>query len=120
MAQGFWESTTEPKRNFRYKVSIGGLAAVSSTGATAQAWYAKKATKPSFTVGEVKANFIDKTFYYPGRVEWNTVEVVFYDPVNPNAVKNIFQCRKKNRPVIRRDKIQEALHNCCTMHGSMA
>ena len=91
MAQGFWEPTTEPKRNFRYKVSIGGLAAVSSTGATAQAWYAKKATKPSFTVGEVKANFIDKTFYYPGRVEWNTVEIVFYDPVNPNAVNHLAQ-----------------------------
>ncbi len=87
---GFWESTTEPKRNFRYKVTITGLGQVMQ-GTSTQAWYAKKATKPSFTVGEVKANFIDKTFYYPGRVEWNTVEIVFYDPVQPNAVNHLAQ-----------------------------
>ncbi len=85
----FWEKTTEPKRNFRYRVEIEGLGKVGT--ADDQAWYAKKVTKPSFTVGEVKANFLDKTFYYPGRVEWNTVEVTFYDPGSPNVVNHLAQ-----------------------------
>ena len=87
----FWSEKTEPKRNFRYKIVIEGINSVSNENAGDQAWYAKKATKPSFTVGEVKANFLDKTFYYPGRVEWNTVEVTFYDPNNPNVVNHLAQ-----------------------------
>ncbi len=87
----FWNTTTEPKRNFRYRVEIEGFEKVSNENANEKLWFAKKATKPSFTVGEVKANFVDKTFYYPGRVEWNTVEIVFYDPNNPNVVNHLAQ-----------------------------
>ncbi len=85
---GFWDKRSEPKRNFRYKVSIEGFGKVAGDSAI-NLWMAKKVTKPSFTVGEVKANFIDKTFYYPGRVEWNTVEFTLFDPVNPNVVNRL-------------------------------
>tara|TARA_R100001443_G_C3321793_1_gene170211 strand:- start:179 stop:877 length:699 start_codon:yes stop_codon:yes gene_type:complete len=90
---GFWESGTEPKRNFRYKVSIEAFKEVAKDPNTASKnlWFAKKVTKPSFTVGEVKANFVDKTFYYPGRVEWNTCEFTLYDPADPNVVNRMAQ-----------------------------
>ena len=87
----FWSTATEPKRNFRYKVTIAGFGGVLDDTSYDNIWFAKKATKPSFTVGEVKANFLDKTFYYPGRVEWNSCEITFYDPNNPNAVNVLAQ-----------------------------
>ncbi len=77
----FWTSTAlEPKRQFRFRLTI------TSVSDEAAIWYAKKVTVPSFTVGEIKHSFVDKTFYYPGRVEWNSIEATLVDPVNPDAV----------------------------------
>ena len=76
----FWTSTAlEPKRQFRFRLTITSVD-------QAAIWFAKKVTVPAFTVGEVKHSFVDKTFYYPGRVEWNTIEATLVDPVNPDAV----------------------------------
>ena len=76
----FWTSTAlEPKRQFRFRLTITAVD-------QAAIWFAKKVTVPAFTVGEVKHSFVDKTFYYPGRVEWNTIEATLVDPVNPDAV----------------------------------
>ena len=94
---GWWDERSEPKRNFRYRVEIEGFGAVSGYDTqgdpivSPKLWMAKKVTKPSFSVGEVKANFVDKTFYYPGRVEWNTCEVTLFDPVSPNVVNHFAQ-----------------------------
>ena len=77
----FWTSTAlEPKRQFRFRLTI------TAVDGDAAIWFAKKVTVPSFTVGEVKHSFVDKTFYYPGRVEWNTIEATLVDPVSPDAV----------------------------------
>jgi len=77
----FWTSTAlEPKRQFRFRLTI------TAVDGEAAIWFAKKVTVPAFTVGEVKHSFVDKTFYYPGRVEWNTIEATLVDPVNPDAV----------------------------------
>ena len=79
----FWTDHTgqDPKRQFRFIVIIGNM----PDGAT---WYAKKATKPSFSVTEAKHSFLNHNFYYPGRVEWNEVDVTLVDPVSPDAVAN--------------------------------
>ena len=80
----FWTSTAlEPKRQYRFRLTI---TAVGGNGVSNAIWYAKKVGIPSFTVGEIKHSFVDKTFYYPGRVEWNTIEATLVDPVNPDAV----------------------------------
>jgi hypothetical protein len=77
----FWTSTAlEPKRQFRFRLTI------TAVDGQAAIWYAKKVTVPAFSVGEIKHSFVDKTFYYPGRVEWNTIEATLVDPVNPDAV----------------------------------
>ena len=80
----FWTSTaTEPKRQYRFRLTIS---AVGGAGNVSNAiWYAKKVTIPQFTVGEIKHSFVDKTFYFPGRVEWNTIEAPLVDPANPDA-----------------------------------
>ena len=77
----FWtETSLEPKRQYRFRLTIEK---VSGSNAI---WYAKKVTIPAFTVGEIKHSFVDKTFFFPGRVEWNAVECTLVDPVNPDAV----------------------------------
>jgi ribosomal protein S16 len=77
----FWTANgRDPKRNFRFRVQIEGLA--TAQGITvANLWYAKKAGKPNFTVTESKHSYLNHTYYWPGRVEWQTVTITFVDPV---------------------------------------
>jgi hypothetical protein len=79
----FWSSgLVEPKRQFRFTVTIAGMA----DGAQ---FYARSATKPTFSVTQSEHKFLNHTFYYPGKVEWNTVTISMVDPVSPDATGNI-------------------------------
>ena len=77
----FWNDTTaqDPKRNFRFKVGIAGLHGTDQT----ILWYAKKVSKPNFTVTESKHAYLNHTFYWPGRVEWQPITLTLVDPVEP-------------------------------------
>ncbi len=87
---GFWSSTAqEPKRQFRFKVEFAATTQSDSGKALHEIgviWFAKKATLPQYTMTEVTHKFLDKNFYFPGRIEYNTVELVLVDPVSPDAV----------------------------------
>ncbi len=77
----FWTSPNrDPKRNFRFTVSIS-----SESFEGGAIWYAKSATKPKFTVTSTEHKYINHTFHYPGRVEWENVTITIVDPVDPNA-----------------------------------
>tara|TARA_R100001015_G_C4633686_1_gene199006 strand:- start:2284 stop:2898 length:615 start_codon:yes stop_codon:yes gene_type:complete len=67
----------DPKRNFRFQVTFTGL----STG---RVWFAKKVGKPNFTITESTHDFFNHKFYYPGRVEWQPIQLTLVDPVDPN------------------------------------
>ena len=91
----FWneELARDPKRNFRFKIRIGGL-----QGQQTLVWWAKKVGKPNFTVSEGKHSFLNHTYYWPGRVEWQPITMTLVDPVditpNEGTVKrlnNLFQ-----------------------------
>jgi len=77
----FWTDATlqDPKRKFRFTVQLLAY----EGGAQ---WYAKTATKPTITVSETSHVFLNHTFYYPGKVEWNAIDVTLVDPVGPDAV----------------------------------
>lgn len=78
----FWSSgETEPKRNYRWKVSIDGF------GGNNILWWAKTVTVPSFDVSEVEHNHFDNKYYYPGRVSWSEVTLTLVDPISPDAVQ---------------------------------
>lgn len=79
----FWTDSTgqDPKRQYRFLVTIGNL----PDGAQ---WFAKSAQKPSFEINHSEHAFLNHTFYYPGRVTWNTVDVTMVDPVSPDALAN--------------------------------
>jgi len=79
----FWSDTTNnvpaPKRNFRWLLYLGGI----------PSWLCKKVTKPAYSVTEVVHEYLNHKFYYPGRLEWQTIDVTLVDPVSPDAVTTI-------------------------------
>ena len=82
----FWNTpgNQDPKRNFRFKVLFTGIAANET-----HVWWAKKINKPNFTVAEGKHVYLGHTFYYPGKLEWQTISMTLVDPVTPGALKAI-------------------------------
>jgi hypothetical protein len=82
----FWtdELTSEPKRNYRFRVTIGG-AEKNSEATSAVIWWAKKCTKPAFTVGETTHKLLNHTFHFPSTVTWETVTITMVDPIAPSS-----------------------------------
>ena len=79
----FWSDSTvdvpAPKRNFRWLLYLGGI----------PSWICKKVTKPAYSVTEVVHEYLNHKFYYPGRLEWQTIDVTLVDPVSPDAVSTV-------------------------------
>jgi hypothetical protein len=84
----FWSiataGTKDPKRNFRFKVSISQVKEGSI-------WYAKTCDKPSFTIETTEHQYLNHTFYYPGAVKWQTVSLQLVDPADPDAAATVAQ-----------------------------
>ena len=79
----FWttEGATDPKRNFRFRVTIGGFGSNEGTGGNnSVVWWAKKVQKPNYSVAEVKHVFLGHTYYYPGKLEWQEITMTLVDP----------------------------------------
>ena len=83
----FWTTTPErdPKRNFRFQVLMTGIQGEDQPAV----WWAKKIAKPNFTVAESKHVYLGHTFYYPGKVEWQTISMTLVDPVDPGSLFRI-------------------------------
>lgn len=72
MADQFWHSPiTEPKRNFRFELTI--------TGENNLTWLVKTADKPKVNVSTTPHKYINHTFNYPGRVVWNPIAITLVD-----------------------------------------
>jgi len=90
--QGFWtESTTNPKRKYRFQVELNGGATVGTAMNTGVIWFAKTVNKPEVTVNTAEAQYLSHKFYYPGTVEWNEVSLTLIDPVSPDAAQATLQ-----------------------------
>lgn len=73
---GFWNDSEseDPKRNFRFELMING------DGNKILTYAVKKVSKPSFTIQESSHKWLNHTYYYPGRLEWNTITFSLVDP----------------------------------------
>ena len=72
----FWANiTSEPKRKYRFILALSGI----------DSWVITKVDRPSFNVTETEHTFYNHKFYYPGKVEWQTVNFSLVDPINPDA-----------------------------------
>lgn len=87
MAQNFWSSKDlEPKRQFRFIISL-------QPGVSGQElrFAAKTADRPSYTIGEQEHRFFNHTFYYPGRMNWNTVGMTLVDAIEPGSTELLYE-----------------------------
>ena len=78
-SQAFGEDAElkDPKRNFRFTVSITGIAAANGGPLI---WYANSVTKPTFTLTNTEHKYLNHTFYYPAMVTWNSIDLTMVDP----------------------------------------
>ena len=73
----------DPKRQFRFRIDFGGL------GDASFMWWAKSTDKPSFAINAAEHKYLNHTFYYPGSVTWEPVNMVLVDPVDPDMAASI-------------------------------
>jgi hypothetical protein len=78
----FWTNapSVDPKRSFRFNVTIEDLGML---------WMAKKADRPTFSLTEAKHDYLNHSFYWPARAEWNEVSVTLVDPVSPDIASSL-------------------------------
>ena len=90
----FWGQTldntsSDPKRKFRFKVSLGGLG-------DGVIWYAKTTSKPEMTISnDTTHKFLGHTFKFPGSVTWNDIEMTLVDPVSEDAATKLLELVEK-------------------------
>tara|TARA_Y100001938_G_C8022826_1_gene396282 strand:+ start:503 stop:1096 length:594 start_codon:yes stop_codon:yes gene_type:complete len=78
-SQSFKEDVNlkDPKRAFRFTVSITGIAAQNGGPLL---WYSKSVDKPTFTLSHTDHKYLNHTYYYPGNIEWNEITMKLVDP----------------------------------------
>ena len=79
----FWQDPSlEPKRQFKFILSIpGGLNAPQGI----KQFLIKKVKKPSWNTTETEHKFLNHSFWYPGRTQWDPIDVTVVDTVDPSA-----------------------------------
>ncbi len=81
MADTYWaDRSLVPKRQNRFILEMN----LGQTGQTVS-YLVKTSGRPSFSVTEAEHRFLSHKFYFPGVVEWETLDVTLVDPVSPNA-----------------------------------
>lgn len=76
----------EPKRKFRFIVSINGI----------DAFTCKTASRPQLTHGETVIDFINQKRYLSGKGTWAPITVTFYDPIVPSASQKVMEWMRLN------------------------
>jgi len=81
MAQNkIWsDPTLEPKRQFRWIFSFG------SASGRLPSYLCKTVNKPQWKIAEASHEFLNHTFYFPGKVTWETISVKIVDPLDLDA-----------------------------------
>jgi hypothetical protein len=82
----FWSAPgTEPKRNYRWIVLFG-----SGYGDLSNISYSlKKVNKPKLKIAPITHSYLNHKFNYPGRVEWEEVQMTFASTTTPDATQII-------------------------------
>ena len=81
----FWSvQGPEPKRQYRWVVTFA------SQNLQSGIQYAlKKVDKPKAKVGEITHKYLNHFFYYPGRLEWESIQMTFASISKPDATQLI-------------------------------
>lgn len=81
----FWANPgTEPKRIYRWVMRFN----INNKNQLDE-WLIKSVSRPTWNISETPHSFINHTFYYPGRVEYEPISVQLVDAITPNAAVNM-------------------------------
>jgi len=82
-----WASVNvEPKRKFKFQLAFGDV----------PAWVVKTAARPTLNVGgDATHKFMSHSFKFPGRVEWDDIEVTLLDVIDPDIASAMFEIIEK-------------------------
>ena len=81
MATSFWaDPVLEPKRQYRFRLLLKNN----------NAYTIKSVTNPTVAISSTPHKFLNHTFYYPGRAEWQPIDVTFVDPQNPDQTAKLY------------------------------
>lgn len=74
----FWsDSTLDPKRQYKFRVTFGYLNSDQGTDST---FLAQTADRPVYTITDgQKVHYLDKEFSFPGKITWTPVKIKFVD-----------------------------------------
>lgn len=86
----FWTDAQlrDPKRVNKWYITHGRGAESPLNGV---GFWAKKVTRPKFTVNEAEHAYIDFTMYFPGRVKWEPVTITVVDPTEPDVMQELMR-----------------------------
>lgn len=92
----FWTSAlSEPRRTHRFLLSLPNLTDVNADFRYEQ-YLAKAVTKPSYTISDTPHKFLGNTYYYPGTVEWNTVNATIVNAISPDGNQILYDALTKS------------------------
>lgn len=73
---GFWASkASEAKRKFRFKLRVA------MAGSSFEEWVITKVTRPSFSITDTSHSYLNHTFKFPGRINWEDVSFSVVEPL---------------------------------------
>lgn len=76
----FWSEAKEPYRQFRWYIEFP------NTSLGKLRYLLKKAAKPTIKIGEVTHKYLNHHYYYPGRIEWDPIQISFASGKLDNGV----------------------------------
>ena len=56
-----------------------------------QEWWVSTASRPNYTSQEVEIPFLNTSTFVAGRFNWETMQVVFRDPIGPSATQALME-----------------------------
>lgn len=88
----FWNSaSTEPNRTYRWVIKFGSTVVPEMDQLS---FAAKKCKKPSFKLKKTEHWYLNHKYNFPGRVEWEDIDVELASITDPNAAKVLYRVFK--------------------------
>lgn len=83
----FWSAPgAEPLRQHRWYINFGGATDLNSIQ-----YALKKVDKPKAKIGSVQHKYLNHYFNFPGRLEWEDINMTFASIIQPSAAATLMQ-----------------------------
>lgn len=74
----------EPKRQNRFILRFPSTLGINE-------WFVESTARPHITIGATEIQFLNTSTFVAGRFNWQTIPVVFRDPIGPSAAQALME-----------------------------